>query len=104
MPIMQTDRVQQIQMALRVQSDLASHLEKTIVNKDAKEFLLRFALNSLSDIDTYLLPQALKADTPAGTSIWLQGAELMLSSATKQLQRAQEMVAKYGANIVLIGG
>jgi hypothetical protein len=79
------DRVQQIQTALRAQSALATQLEKTIVNKDAKEFLLRFALNSLSDVETFLLPHALKADTPAGASIWLQGADLMLNLAAKQL-------------------
>jgi len=36
-----------------------SSLDSTLVNKDAREYLLGPPINSLNDIETYLLPQAL---------------------------------------------
>lgn len=93
-----------IQTRLRTGKESAANLDKSIADKEAKEFLLRPALNSLTDVETFLLPQALKAATPAFASLWFDGAELNLRLAEQQLKRAQDLLAKYGANLRVIGG
>jgi hypothetical protein len=94
---------QAIQDRLQTLKDSAAQLDKTIVEKRANYYLLRPASNLLSDVETILLPHALEAPNPAHASMWFEMAEFQLEQAEKQLEHAQDMVAKYGANLEAIG-
>ena len=98
------NRIQAIQSNLGTLKDLASQLDKTIVNREAQNALLLPASNAFSDIETILLPHGLKAPNPALASMWFEIAEFRLAQAEVQLKYAQGMVAKYGANLQAIGG
>jgi|SRR5260221_400091 hypothetical protein len=101
MPI--EEREQAIQGRHKWAKDLSVQLEQTIKNESAKDFLLRPALNSLRDVETILLPNALKA-SPAYAPMWFEMAEFQLTRAEKQLKHAQDIIAKYGADVAAIGG
>jgi len=101
---MADSRVQGIQSRLQVLKDSASQLERTIVDEEARESLLRLATYLLADVERFVLPQALKAGNPIDASRWSNAAELQLKSAQEQLTRAQDMVSKYGPNLRVIGG
>jgi len=60
MPI--EERAQAIQSRHKWAEDLSVVLRQTIKNKTARNRLLVPALNSLRDVETILLPQALKAN------------------------------------------
>ena len=92
-----------IQKRVGTLKDLISHLNKIILDKDAKDFLLRPATSSLHDVECYLLPQALNAKTPEYGDSWFRAVEFQLQSAENQLQHVQEMVSKYGANLRVVG-
>jgi hypothetical protein len=96
--------VQAIQDRLQMLKDSAAKLDKTLVDKRAKDFLLRPASNSLSDVETVLLPHAIKAPNPAHANMWFEMADFQLGQAEKQLKHAQDMVVKYGADLQVIGG
>jgi hypothetical protein len=98
------ERVQVIQSKLVTLKSMASQLDKTLVDKTAKDFLLRPASNSLSDVESLLLPHGVKAPNPAHASMWFEMAEFQLAQAEKQLRHAQDMVAKYGTNLQMVGG
>src|ERR1700730_13982795 len=100
MPI--EEREQAIQSRHKWAKDLIVQMEKTIKTKMRKDFLLRPALNSLRDVETILLPNALKAN-PAYASMWFEMAEFQLTRAEKQLKHAQDIIAKYGADFAAIG-
>ncbi len=101
-----TDRINSINQQHRALADSAASLQQTIRDADAKEYFLRFALNSLSDVESFLLPHALKAQNEFGGNpvIYLQGAEMMLNLVAGQLKQAQEAVKKYGPDLRLVGG
>ena len=98
------ERVQVIQSKIVTLKSMASQLDKTLVDKTAKEFLLRPAASTLNDVERLRLPHGLKALNPAHASMWFEMAEFQLVQAERQLTHAQEMVAKYGANLQAIGG
>jgi hypothetical protein len=99
MPIEQ--RSQAIQSRHKWAEDLAAQLRQTIKDKNARDQLLRPALNSLRDVETTLLPNALKA-SPAYAAMWFDMAEFQLTRAEKQLKHAQDIIAKYGADFTAI--
>jgi hypothetical protein len=82
MPI--EERAQAIQSRHKWAENLSAELKQTIKNKSARDHLLVPALNSLRDVETVLLPQALKA-SPAYASMWFEIAEFQLTRAEKQL-------------------
>ena len=94
-------RAQAIQSRHKWAEDLSVELKQTIKNKSAMNQLLLPALNSLRDVETILLPQALKA-SPAYASMWFEMAEFQLTRAEKQLKHAQDIIAKYGADFAAI--
>jgi hypothetical protein len=89
------ERSQAIQSRHTRAKDLSIELRQTIKDKNARDQLLRPALNSLRDVETTLLPNALKAST-AYASMWFEMAEFQLTRAERQLKHAQDMIAKYG--------
>jgi len=99
MPI--EERAQAIQSRHKCAEDLSVVLRQTIKNKTARNHLLVPALNSLRDVETILLPQALKAN-PAYASMWFEMAEFQLTRAERQLKHAEDMIAKYGADAAVV--
>ncbi len=98
------DRVQAIESRLRKAKELTVSLRGTIVNEEAKEFLLRFVSNGLTDIETLLLPYGIKASNPDNAEHWFEAAERRLQDAEDGLKRAQEIVAMFGPNFQVIRG
>jgi len=91
---MQNERVQQFQNKITELKFLLVQLNKTVVDKDAKEFLLHTGKNSLDDVETYLLPHGLKA-TNDNAEMWFRLVEFQLEVAEGELKYAQGVVAKY---------
>jgi hypothetical protein len=79
--------------------DLLSHLDEMLINPTAKRYLLRPAYRALSDVENFLLPRSHKAPNPAYAAMWLGMAEFELTKAEERLKYAQDMIAKYGANL-----
>ncbi len=96
-------RATAIQSRLEKLKTVVAELDKTIVDKKAKDFLLRPAANAFSDVEILLLPHGLKATNPAHASMWFEIAEFELRQAEERLKYAQGMVAKYAANLQAIG-
>ena len=94
-------RIQAIKSRLKTLNDLAAKLNQTIKHEKANNYLLGPARNNLSGVETAL---ALKASTPANSSMFLDAAEFELGQAEGRLHYAQEMVKKYGTGIQAIGG
>lgn len=92
-----------IQIKRQKLKDWAIQLDKTILDKAATDSLLRPAWNSLRDVENLLLPSALRASSPAHASMWFEMADFQLGQAEKQLQHAEDMVAKYGESLQVIG-
>jgi hypothetical protein len=66
----------------------AAKLDATIVDKDAKDYLLRLAKNWLGDVERKVAP----------------GIEtVMLPLIEQQLKNTEEAVAKYGPNVCIVG-
>jgi hypothetical protein len=99
----ENNRMQRIETELQSKSVLATDLGKTIVNQEARDYLLRPVLNALDDVRTVLLPRSREAGTPAYASMWLDMAEWQLRSAGEGLKRASELVETYGPNLRVIG-
>jgi hypothetical protein len=96
------DRSQAIQSRHKRAEDLSVELKQKIKDENARDYLLRPALNSLRDVETTLLPNALKAG-PTYASMWFEMAEFQLTRAEKQLKHAQDIISKYGADLAAIG-
>jgi hypothetical protein len=99
----ENNRTQRLETELQTKLSLVADLGKTIVNQEARDYLLRAVLNALDDVKTVLLPNSRKAATPAHTSMWLDAAEWQLRSAGEGLKRASEFVKTYGPNLRVIG-
>jgi hypothetical protein len=95
-------RATAIQSRLGKLKALVAELDKTIVDKKAKDILLRPASNAFSDVEISYLPHGLKATNPAHASMWFELAEFELRQAGERLKNAQDMVAKYGVNLQAI--
>jgi hypothetical protein len=99
-----TQRVQAIKDRLKMLNYLAGKLDQTIQHENANDYLLSPVRSNLSTVERELVPWALKASTPANSSMFLFAAEFELDQAQARLNYAQEMVNKYGANLMAIGG
>ena len=97
------NRIEALQQKITRLKDLLSHLEKTIVDKDTKEFLLRTPKNSIDDVERYLLPQGIRARAARNADMWLRAVDLQLQWAERNLKHAQDAVAKYGATLRVTG-
>jgi hypothetical protein len=96
------ERAQAIQSRHKWAEDLSIELRKKMTDRNAREHLLRPALISLRDVETVLLPNALKAG-PTYASMWFEMAEFQLTRAEKQLKHAQDIISRYGAEGAGVG-
>jgi hypothetical protein len=85
---MQNKRVQRFHNKITKLKTLLAHLAKTIVDQDAKEFLLHTGKNSLGDVERYLLPHGLEA-TSDNDEMWFRLVEFQLEVAEGELIYAE---------------
>ena len=95
------ERSQAIQSRHKRAEDLSVKLTQKIRDKNARDYLLCPALNSLRDVETTLLPNALKSNA-AYASMWFEMAEFQLTRAERQLKHAQDMISKYGEDAATV--
>ena len=100
---MKNHRTHELESWHHTESELANEIATSIIDDEAREFLLRPTLDCLAEVKSVLLRNAVSASTPADANRWYEIAELELGTARKQLLRAKELVAKYGSSIQLIG-
>jgi hypothetical protein len=90
-----------IQQRIKTLKDSATALEQRIVDPKTKEYFLRPVWNGLSDVERFLLPSAAKS--AHHSQMWMDAAEFQLEQSQALLRHAQEMVAKYGTSLQLVG-
>jgi len=59
-------------------------------------------LSALRDVETFLLPNALKAENGFRAAMWFTMADFQLAQVERQIELAKGMVANYGASLQLI--
>jgi hypothetical protein len=59
-------------------------------------------LNALRDVETFLLPNALKAENGSRAAMWFTMADFHLAQAERQIGLAKDLVANYGTSLQLI--
>jgi hypothetical protein len=96
---MKSEAIQSMIKALR---DSAAQLDARINEPRTKEYLLRPALNAPSDVETFLLPNALKAENGSHAAMWFTLADFQLVQAERQIELAKDLVANYGTSLQLI--
>lgn len=78
--------------------------ESVITNKEVSAALLGVAKNLLGDVESFLLPYALKPEHPAFSDMWFKVAEFQLAQAEEQIRQVGILVTKFGGNIEIVGG
>jgi hypothetical protein len=58
----------------------------------------------LNDIESFLIPHALKARNERDFLMWAAAADMMLRIATEQREGTQDILLKYGPNLQSLGG
>src|SRR5215472_13235104 len=91
-----------IQRTIKALRDSAAQLDARIIEPRTKEYLLWPALNALSDVETFLLPNALKAENGSRAAMWFTMADFQLVQAERQIGLAKDLVANYSTSLQLI--
>jgi hypothetical protein len=91
-----------IQGTIRALRDSAAQLDVRIIEPRTKEYLLRPALNALRDVETFLLPNALKAGNGSRAAMWFTMVDFQLAQAERQIGLAKDLVSNYGTSLQLI--
>ena len=99
---MQTDvRAREIQFRANQEKAEVTALLGQISDTGLKK-RLQLAMFWLDDVESFLLPHALKAD-PTHATMWINHAEATLHMAAERRRFVQEIVATYGPNAVSVG-
>jgi hypothetical protein len=92
---MTDEHLQGLQLRLSAMKNLVAELDTTIIDRDAKDYLLGLTKNWLGDVERFLKEK----------KQWqIEAAGFMLTLTERQLVKAQQLVSKYGANLRVIGG
>ena len=91
------ERVQLIENRLGMLKSVISRLNEASMDKRIKDFLVSSGLGRLSVVEGSLLPNGLKAPTPAKADALFEMAEFQLTQAEMQLKYAEGIVMKHGA-------
>ena len=89
------DRVQKAKQS-------SAQYESTITNREVSTTLLRIATNLLGDVESFLLPYALKPEHPDFSDMWFKAAEFQLAQAEEQIRQVGILVTKFGGNIEIV--
>ncbi len=101
---MTESRAEGIQRRTKVANQAASGLNDFIVDKKTADHLLQLAVYHLGDVERYLVPNALKAETTCNAELWYQLAEMVLHRSEEQIRLVKDLVSKYGRDIRIVGG
>jgi len=103
---MQNDaRIQEIGTKAKAEAAMISALDSKLSDKvPYSKWKLRQALYYLRDVETFLLPHAVKAQRNVDAARWIGIAELQLAKASKARQEVQKDFDKFGPNMVEVGG
>ena len=96
---MKSEAIQGTITALR---DSTAQLDARIIDSRTKEYLLLPALSALRDVETFLLPNALKAENGSRAAMWFTMADFQLAQAERQIGLAKDLVSNYGTSLQLI--
>jgi hypothetical protein len=83
---------------------LLARYESVITNKEVSATLLGVAKNLLGDVESFLLPRALKPEHADFSDMWFKAAEFQLAQAEEQIRQVGILVTKFGGNIEIVGG
>ncbi|MFY9561890.1 MAG: hypothetical protein WAQ52_16775 [Terriglobales bacterium] len=93
------DRIREIQSKVDAERVQVSALENKVKDQRFKEYFLKRAGHALDDVEAMLV-YATNSNNPV---MWFAGAEFFLHIAQQQRKQAQDLVAKYGPDLVAIG-
>jgi hypothetical protein len=96
-----TQSAQAIESKVIALKQLAAQLDQTLKNQAAKDFLVGRATDLLDDVEAALRHAKSKDSTHPW--LWFYLADFSLVEAERRLKHAQEMVAKFGADLEAIG-
>ena len=94
-------RVQAIESKLSPLKQQAAQLNQMLTSQAAKDYLVGRATTFLDDVESLLRHGKSKDSTHPW--LWFDMADFFLAQAERQLKQAQDMIAKYGADLVAIG-
>lgn len=71
----------------------------------AKDFMRTSVLHSLDDVDEFFLNNAARPSTDMWETVWLDSAELILSSTEQSFSKFEAQVSGYGGpeNVMMLG-
>jgi hypothetical protein len=92
---------QVVESQLIALKQLAAQLDQTLKNQAVKDYFVRRATDLLDDVEVALHHGKSKDSTHPW--LWFYMADFSLVEAERRLKHAQEMVAKFGADLEAIG-
>jgi HPt (histidine-containing phosphotransfer) domain-containing protein len=96
-----TQSAQVIESQVIALKQLATQLDQTLKNQVVKNYFVRRATDLLDDVEGALRHGKSKDSTHAW--LWFYMADFSLVEAERRLKHAQDMVAKFGADLEAIG-
>jgi hypothetical protein len=98
-------RVEQIKARAKAELTLISSLEEKLPeNVPHAKWKLRQGNNQLKEVETFLLPSALRATKETDAQRWLDTAEFVIAEAMRYRKSVQDNFDKYGPHMIEIGG
>jgi hypothetical protein len=97
--------IRQIESKVKAERGEVSALDSKLTEKGApySKWKLRQAMSRLNEVETFLLPQALKAQTEYYAAKWLETAEYEIAAAAQTRQNVQKDSDKFGSDTVEVG-
>jgi len=94
--------VRQIEAKVKAEIAEVSALDSKLTEKGApySKWKLRQAMSRLNEVETFLLPQALKAQTEYYAAKWLETAEHEIAAAAQTRQNVQKDSDEFGPDMV----
>jgi hypothetical protein len=96
-----TQSAQAIESQVIALKQLAAQLDQTLKNQAVKDYFVRRATDLLDDVEVALRHG--KSNDSKHAWLWFYMADFSLVEAERRLKHAQEMVAKFGADLEAIG-
>jgi hypothetical protein len=93
------ERIRQMQSEVDAERAALADLEAKVTDRYIREVLLKRATHSLDDVEAML-----GYASQSSPIMWLAGAEFFFHIAELQRKGVQDIVEKFGANAVSIGG
>jgi hypothetical protein len=97
--------IRQIKSKVKAERVEVPALDRQLTENGApySKWKLQQAMSRLSEVETFLLPQALKAQTEYYAAKWLETAEYEIAAAAQTRQNVQKDSDNFGPDIAEIG-